>query len=209
MGIETKKPRFKQTVGAQYIVFATDIDSFLYESDIEKTETVKNISTTENTESTKIRASGKIYGTVNSLSDIEISTEVIAFVVETLAKMKGETVTANGLFIPGTDGDRPFFAYGKVVELSEGAKRFEWFPRCQLTANTDDIATKEESFSEQTDTLTLSAMPFPGNPTGKVYVQTDSEKFPVGLTEELFFAQVIHDEISFDAIIPESEDEGV
>ena len=187
--ITTKRPHFKQTVGAQYICFATGIDPLVYDSDVEKSETVKNISTTENTESSKVYASGKVYATSNQTSDIEVSTEVIAFVVATLAKMKGESVGAGGLVKSG-NGERPFFAYGKTVILSDGVVRLEWFPKCQLTANTDDVSTSEGSFSEQTDTLTISAMPY-DDKNIKTYVQSDMEEFPEGLTEDKFFAKPI------------------
>ena len=52
MAIKTKKPSRKQTVGAQYLCFASaeetgDYDG-TYEADVEKTEVVKNVKITEN-----------------------------------------------------------------------------------------------------------------------------------------------------------------
>ena len=65
MAINTKKPAMKQTVGAQYTCFANateagDYDG-TYEADVEKTEVVKSVKVTENSETSDVYASGKIY----------------------------------------------------------------------------------------------------------------------------------------------------
>ena len=191
MAITKKTPAVKQSVGAQYICFATDIDPLTYDTAVEKSETVKNISTTENAEMVPVRASGAIYKNVVGPSDIEISTEVVAFVAETLAKMKGETTDTGGLVLSGAPAERPTFGYGKVVKLDGGIVRYEWFPKCQLVGNTDDIGTSEDSFKEQNDTLTIKAQPFDAAGNTKTYVQSDMTTFPTGLTEDEFFAKPI------------------
>ena len=59
-----------------------------------------------------------------------------------------------------------------------------------ITADTDDTNTKEESFSEQNDTVTIRAYPF--NDKGQIAVEFDTAvKTATGLTEEKFFNQVI------------------
>ena len=58
----TKKPKMKQTVGAQYYAFNTPDESGNFSSTYEdtiKTETVKSIGTTENGDNTTVKASGK------------------------------------------------------------------------------------------------------------------------------------------------------
>ena len=192
MAITTKTPVIKQSVGAQYACFATATSpALVYETAVEKTETVKSIKTTENSESVAVRASGKDYKTVSKVSSVEIAVEVVAFVAETLAKMRGETVDVGGLVLSGAQADRPYFAYGKVVQLDGGKVRYEWFPKCQLVSNTDDISTSESSFSEQNDTLTIKAYAFDTAGNVKVYVQSDMTTFPAGLTEAEFFAAPI------------------
>ncbi|HAM62122.1 MAG TPA: phage tail protein [Erysipelotrichaceae bacterium] len=191
MAITSKTPYIKQSVGAQYIAFATGVNPLVFETNIEKTETVKSIKTTENADSTVVRASGKDYKTISKASSVEVAIEVIAFVAETLAKMRGETVDVGGLVLSGAQTDRPYFAYGKVVLLDGGKARYEWFPKCQLVSNTDDISTSEESFSEQNDTLTIKAYAFDAAGNIKTYVQSDMTNFPAGLTEAEFFAAPI------------------
>lgn len=189
--IKTKRPAVKESVGAQYYVFnkpgeGIDFDENSYEDEVVKTETVKNITVTENVETTQVRASGKDYTTVTQTSSTDISTEQVAVVVDDIAKMRGENVES-GLIQSGSSNKRPFFAYGKVVNKVGGGKQFVWYPKCQLVENTDDIATKEESFSEQNDTLTIRAYAFDdaGHISNKV--DTESANFPEGLTEEMFF----------------------
>lgn len=195
MTIKNQKPPIKQTVGAQYICFAVDSADGgfgkTYETEIEKTDVVKSISIKENTESTPVMASGKIYLTDSSSSGTEISVDVVAFMASTLAKMRGDNVDATtGLVISGGKSKRPFFAYGKVVELSDSNYAYEWYPKCQLVANSDDIKSSEEKFSEQNDTLTISAMPY--NDKGDIVVRISSNiKIPEGLTEDKFFAKPI------------------
>ena len=191
--INTKHPALKETVGAQYICLATAAEdgsfSGTYAAEVERTEVVKNVSVTENADSTDIRASGAVYDTVRGSQTDDISVEVIAFSPTTLANMRGDTVDKSGLILRGGSSARPYFSYGKVVKLVGGGLRFDWYPKCKLTENSDEVATSEESYSEQTDTLTIHAMPF--NAAGNVCVSVAEENFPAGLTEEKFFAAPI------------------
>lgn len=63
MPINTKKPAMKQTVGAQYMCFADATEGKeydgTYEADVEKTEVVKSVKVTENSETSDVYASGK------------------------------------------------------------------------------------------------------------------------------------------------------
>ncbi len=203
MSTTTKRPPLKQTVGAQHICFAlneTDVFTAVYEADVEKTETVKSVSISENSESTPVLASGKIYDNMNSTASTEISVEVIAFSAATRAKMRGDIVTTLGLIKKGGSGKRPFFAYGKVVKYFGGALDLEWYPKCQLTANTDETKTKEDSYSEQNETLTITAMPF--NDEGDISVVYSSDnKVIAGLNEEIFFTAPILDDADLEKLL--------
>ncbi len=193
MSITSKKPPIKETVGAQYICFATAKEEWdgTFEAEVEKTETVKSVKVTENGESTSVYASGKVYDTDETVSGVDIEVENIAFVTETLAKMRGDVVDEGGLVLSGGKGIRPYFAYGKVVIMRGGKVRYEWYPKCKLAENSDNANTSEEKFSEQTDTVTIKAYPF--NDAGNIKAMVDSTmtSFPVGLTEDKFFAKPI------------------
>ena len=193
MSITSKKPPIKETVGAQYICFATAKEEWdgTFEAEVEKTETVKSVKVTENGESTSVYASGKVYDTDETVSGVDIEVENIAFVTETLAKMRGDVVDEGGLILSGGKGIRPYFAYGKVVIMRGGKVRYEWYPKCKLAENSDNANTSEEKFSEQTDTVTIKAYPF--NDAGNIKAMVDSTmtSFPVGLTEDKFFAKPI------------------
>ena len=91
----------------------------------------------------------------------------------------------------GRTATRPYFGYGKVVKKVGGGVRYDWYPKCQLVENTDDISTKEESFNEQNDTVTIRAYSFNEYGDVKNYVDSESKNFPVGLTEEKFFNKPI------------------
>ncbi len=212
--MKTKKPMVKETVGAQYYAFNKpdtngefQPDSSKYDEVI-KTETVKNIGVTENMESTPIKASGKDYVTVNQTSSVDLAVESTAVEPDDLAEMRNETVNEGGLISSGSSSQRPFFAYGKVVKKIGGGFRYEWYPKCQLVENTDDIATKEESFSEQNDTLTIRAYPFDSNENIKVYVDSEASNFPEGVTEEKFFAKPILTQADLTAAISAEETPG-
>ncbi|MDL2276166.1 phage tail protein [Breznakia sp. OttesenSCG-928-G09] len=194
MAIENKRPQIKETVGAQYVCFALDNENGVfngeYEAKVEKTEVVKSVSVTENATSTKVRASGKDYEVVSTLASTDISVEVVAFPAETLAKMRGDVIDTTGLIMSGGNSERPYFAYGKVVELKNGFYRYEWYPKCKLTANTDEVTTSDVEFAEQNDTFTISAMAFNDNGDNRTKVETEF-KLPEGLTEEKFFSKPI------------------
>ena len=124
MPINTKKPAMKQTVGAQYMCFADATEGKeydgTYEADVEKTEVVKSVKVTENSETSDVYASGKIYDSDSPMSSIDIEVSVIAFPDDTISKMRGETKGTGGLILAGGKSERPFFAYGKVVKLKNG-----------------------------------------------------------------------------------------
>lgn len=193
MSITTKRPPRKETIGAQYICFNTMGESGewteTFDTEVEKTATVKSVKVTENSESTDVYASGEVYDTDNSSGATSIEVEVVAFDVDTLAKMRGDKVGTNGSIIKGGNGTRPFFAYGKVVKLKGGKVRYEWYPKCKLAENTDETQTKEDKSSEQNDTITINAYAFESD-GGKCFsVDTSSKKFPAALTEEKFFTK--------------------
>lgn len=193
--MKTKRPMIKETVGSQYYAFNTptesgEFNSSTYEQTI-KTDTVKSIGTTENSESATVKASGKDYTTVSQSSNVELAVEVIAFDPDDLARMRGDIADESGLISSGRNSERPYFAYGKVVKKVGGGVRYDWYPKCQLVENTDDIATKEENFSEQNDTVTIRAYAFNEAGDIKNYVDSEASNFPKDLTEEKFFTKPI------------------
>lgn len=189
-----KRPEMKESVGAIYYAFnngaGTDFDLTKYDEIIE-TQTVKKVGITENTEDTKVYASGKTYKQVSMKSDEDISIETIAFDYEDLVKMRGDTITKNGLIVNGSNPIKPYFAFGKVVLLTGGKYRLDWYPKCQLKSNTDDTSTREEKFSEQTDTIVINAMPFDSANNIKMSISNELKSFPVDMTIDKFFSQVI------------------
>lgn len=208
--MKTKKPMVKETVGAQYYAFNTpdnegkfNPDSESYEEVI-KTDVVKNIATTENGDSTTIRASGKDYETVSNTSNVDLAVEVVAFPVDDLARMRGDEADESGLISSKTSKVLPYFAYGKVVKKLGGGFRYDWYPKCQLVENTDDIATTEESFSEQNDTVTIRCYAFDNEGHYKRSVDSEASNFPEGITEEKFFAQPILNATDLQNAIAES-----
>ena len=202
--MKTKKPMLKETVGALYIAFNTpnkdgEFDIATYE-ETNKSEVVKNISTTENAESTTVRASGQDYITVSQNSSIDHAVEVIAFDPEDVAKMRADKI-GKYLVKSGSTGERPYFAFGKVVKKTGNAVEYVWYPKCQLVENTDDIATSEESYSEQNDTLTLRAYAFDKEGNKSVRVNSEMSNFPEGLTEEMFFTKPLTTDDEIEALI--------
>lgn len=195
MSTVTRKPPMKETVGAQYVCFATKSEdddwAGIFEVDVEKTETVKSVKVTENLENSDSYASGKVYDTDTSMSYVDIEVSVLAFPADTLAKMRAETMDDGGLILSGGSGVRPYFAYGKVVKMKKDNYRYEWYPKCKLVDNSDEIATREEKFSEQTDTITIRAYPFDTGSNVKSYVDSTASNFPDGMTEDKFFSKPI------------------
>lgn len=195
MSTITRKPPIKETVGAQYICFnnmSEDEDwTENFETEVEKTETVKSVKVTENLENTDVYGSGKVYDTDTSMSFVDIEVNALAFPTDTVARMRAESVDDGGLILSGGSGTRPYFAYGKVVKMKKDNFRYEWFPKCKLIDNSDEIATREEKFSEQTDSITIRAYLFDTGDHVKTYVDSTATNFPEGLTEDKFFSKPI------------------
>jgi len=196
MPIKTKKPMMKETVGGMYYCFNTPTESGeynpeTYEEEVTKCNNVKNISTTENAESVTVRASGEDYETVSQNPYIDMAVEVTAFDPKDLARMRADIIGTAGLNRSGRTARKPFFGYGKVKKMVGGGVEYAWYPKCQLVENTDDIATSEESFSEQNDTVTIRAYSYNTEGDKKAYADSQMDNFPERLTEEKFFAKPI------------------
>ncbi len=207
--ITTKKPMMKETVGGMYYCFntkeeKTDYDIENYEENVTKCNVVKTIDTTENAESVTVKASGQDYETVSQNAYIDMAIEVVAFDPSDLAKMRGDVVGKTGLNRSGRTARRPFFAYGKVKKMVGGGVEYAWYPKCQLVENTDNISTKEESFSEQNDTVTVRAYAYNAEGDKKVYVDSQMSSFPEKLTEEKFFEKPILEDADLDALVAEA-----
>ncbi len=193
MSITTRKPPRKETVGAQYVCFNT-MDknndwTKSFETEVEKTEVVKSVKVTENAESASAYASGKVYDSDTEVSSTDIEVEVIAFPENTLSKMRGDNTDTAGLILSGGKRARPYFAYGKTVKLKGGKERYDWYPKCKLSENSDEIATSEGKTDEQTDTIKISALPF--NDAGDIVAKVSEDSMPEGLTEEKWFAKPV------------------
>lgn len=206
MTIATKKPPYKETVGAQYFCFNKPVVGSndwtgTFEEDVEKTETVSSVTVKENVDTTPIYSSGIVYDSVNQASTVEITDEVIAFVPQTLCRMRGDLMDTAGLILSGGNRDREYFAYGKVVRKSGGAVRYDWYPKCKLSENTDDIKTSEDTFKAQNDKLTIVAYPFNSAGDIKSSVET-GVNFPAKLTEDAFFSKPILTATDLAEVIP-------
>ena len=194
MGIKTSKPARKETVGAQYFCFNVPDENGdwtnKFETDVTREATVKSVKITENAGSEPVYASGSIYDSDTNISSGDIEEEVVGITDEILAKMRGDLVDEGGLILSGGGRKRPYFAYGKVVLLKDKKVRYDWYPKCKLTENSDDAATREEKASEQNDTIKIKAYPF--NNAGDVVAKVASDmNMPEGLTEEKFFTKPI------------------
>ncbi len=214
--MQTKRPMIKETVGALYLAYnnpetGIEFDLTKYKETI-KSEVVKKIGTTENAESAVVRASGKDYVTASQTSSIEQSVEVIAFDPEDTAKMRGDQIGKYGV-TSGRATQRPYFAFGKVVKKVGGGVTYKWYPKCQLAENTEDAETSEESFNEQPETLTIKAYSYNDEGDKSYSIDSEMSNFPTGITEELFFNQVVTSDADIDKILatlnPGGEDTGV
>lgn len=194
MAITAKRPPRKETVGSQYICFNKGSNgewSETFDEEVEKTSVVKSVKVSENSETTDVYASGEVYDSETTSGATQIEVEVVAFDVDTLAKMRGDKVGENGSIIKGGNGTRPYFAYGKVVKLKGGKVRFEWYPKCKLAENSDEVSTREDKSAEMNDTITINAYAFEPDGGKCLVVDTSSKKYPAGVTEEKFFAKPI------------------
>lgn len=195
MAITSKRPPRKESVGAQYICFNTAGENGewteSFESDVEKTSVVKSVKVSENSETTDVYASGEVYDSETTSGATSIEVEVVAFDVDTLAKMRGDKVGTNGSIIKGGNGTRPYFAYGKEVKLKGGKVRYEWYPKCKLAENSDEVSTREDKSTEMNDTITINAYAFEPDGGKCLVVDTSSKTSPKGLTADKFFAKPI------------------
>lgn len=205
MSIKNENPMYTQTVGALYacknnVENPGEFDPEAYDTEVIKSEVVKNIQTSENNTTTIIKASGIDYDTVSDIPYIDMDVETIAFPKAFLAWAKGERVANNGLVFGGAPSVKPFFAFGKVVKRAKGEFCYEWWPKCQIIENIADVSTSEEIFKEQTEKVKIRAYIFNDKEEKKTCVDSEINK-PEGLTEEKFFGKPILVENDLDTAI--------
>lgn len=186
-------PPLKLTVGAQYICFNTmGVDGTwteAFEDTIYKLPTVVDVEFKDNTDSYDAYASGDVYESDTAISSVDISETNIAFPDSLLAKMRGDTVDG-GVVLSGGRGTRPYFAYGCPIIKKDGTLDMRWYPKCKLTENSDKTSTSEESYKDQTDTVTIRAYGFNDNDDKAVRVLT-SETDTSAITQDKFFGAVL------------------
>jgi len=209
--MKTKRPMIKETLGSIYHAFNVsdengEFDLKNYEETV-KGDYGKKASTTENAENTVVRGSGKDYVSASQTSSVENALEVLAFPPEDTARMRGDEITKYGVK-SGKSSQRPFFAFGKVVKKVGGAFEYKWYPKCQLSENTDDIETSEESFSEQNDTLTIKAFSYNEENDKSYSINSEMSNFPKGITEDMFFSAPIATSQDLEKIIAEISNGG-
>ena len=193
--MEKKKPSIKISVGSLYYAKNNPTESGEFNpGDYDTTvnsPVIKSVNITPNEESVVVRASGQDYDTISQSSGPEIEVEVVAFDPTDLAMMKADTKDNTGLMLSGRPAQRPFVAIGFPRIKNDGKVSYEWYPKCKLVENSDEISTKEESFSEQNDTVKFKAYAFNDAGDYKTYVDNEMSTFPEGLTEEKFFTKPI------------------
>lgn len=193
--MKQKKPKIIETVGALYYAFNLPGENGEFNletySEIIKSPIIKKVAVEPEAETAVIRASGENYDEVSQTSSIGIEIETVAFDTDDLAKAKGESVSSQGLIIGGASSPRPYMSIGYPVLKVGGGKLLKWFPKCKLTENSEEVSTSDTSFSEQNPTVSFSAFSFNENGDKYVYLDSESVKFPEGMTEEKFFSKVI------------------
>ncbi|MBQ6488241.1 MAG: phage tail protein [Solobacterium sp.] len=194
MAITKKHVPLKETIGDQYVCFdvpdaTTGEWTTTYETEVVEIDGVKTSEITDNTSSTDVYGSGKLHDTVRGKGSYDISVTTLGFDAATLAKMRGDDVDEGGLIRKGT-GKRPYFAYGRVVAYTDGGIRYDWYPKCKLIENSDSTNTSEETYSEQTDDLTIRAYEYDGDKNIVASVDTSIQTVE-GLTEAKFFSKPI------------------
>ena len=194
MAITKKHTPIKESIGLQYVCFGVPDNltgewTDTYETDVTSIDGVKSSEVTDNSTTTDIYGSGKLHDSVKGAVSYDIAITNLGYDAATLARMRGDDVDAGGLIRKG-NGDRPYFAYGRVVTYKNGDEVFAWYPKCKLIENSDSADTSEENFTEQTDDLTIRAYEYDDD--HNVCASVDpSIKTVEGLTEEKFFSKPI------------------
>lgn len=201
---KVKKPKLIETVGSLYYAFnESETGNFDSESygEIVQSPIIKKVTVEPEADSTTVRASGEDYDTVNQTSSIGLEFELVAFDPSDLAKAKGEKTSKNGLIHGGSSNSRPFMAIGYPVRKLNGGLALKWYPKCKLVENSEETSTSESSFKEQNPTASMKAYAFNEAGDKFLYLDNETSDFPIGITEELFFSQVIASDEQLDAVI--------
>jgi phi13 family phage major tail protein len=185
------RPAMKLTVGAQYICFNKMDErgnwTETFEDEVIKIPTVSEVDVSDEADSHTTYASGEQYDSDTQVSSVTMKTTNVAFDDLTLEKMKGSAIDG-GVVLSGGKSQRPYFAYGFVVEKKDGTLDLRWYPKCKLTDNGDKTSTSTEKWSDQTDDITISAMGFDDNENKCVKCLTSDESTK-DITEDKFFAK--------------------
>lgn len=183
--IEIKKPDYWITVG----------NAYFYDDEMDAPQgvsTIKQIGVAEEKAEQKIYGSGVVYEVVSQTTSTTITIDSIQLPTEWVDRYQGRE--GNGAATEQKTTDRlKEFSFGYTIMYSGGDKIFKWYPRCQLTAADETIATKTADAVDPSRQYTIVAMPTEKQVVNVTYDQSKvpEDQKDTMLDEEGFFKQVV------------------
>lgn len=192
MSFLNSKPSRNVGVGSQYNCFHdtpnTD-GSLKFETEVTRLKTVLGIETNEERSAEPVYASNEEYDVDVTSEPPTLAVDHTAFPPAILARMRGNKVE-NAFVIHSTYDNGEYFAHGVVYPLTNGHKKFVWYPKCKLVSSSDSAKTKDKNGTNNQDKK-MEIQTFTFNGAGEYKIEYNTELVAQGgtpVTEEEFFA---------------------
>lgn len=152
--------RYKLTVDDGYLRFikSVDGDKAVYDAEVHQLDTLKSVDLSVDMSQKKIYASGKVYDITSNVRGGELAVDTVAVPAEIADKARGAVRVGAGAYDVNLPQAQEF-AFGFQANMSDGSKVYVLYPRCQLTYDSEQDKTSDDSDIDPSEQYKIEAMP--------------------------------------------------
>lgn len=154
--IKAQAKRYKLTVEDAYLRFLTAEGT--YDKVMHALDTMKSVQLAPDASTKKIYASGKVYDITTNVRGGKVTVDAVALpdaIVDEAQGAQGKGGTTYDVNLP--QGKE--FGFGFSTAMSDGSRKYVWYPRCRLSFTSDESKTSDDSDIDPSESYEIECMP--------------------------------------------------
>lgn len=154
--IKAQAKRYKLTVEDAYLRFLTAEGT--YAKEMHALDSMKSVQLVPDASTKKIYASGKVYDITTNVRGGKVTVDAVALpdaIVDEAHGAQGTGATVYDVSLP--QGKE--FGFGFSVAMSDGSRKYVWYPRCRLSFTNEESKTSDDSDIDPSESYEIECMP--------------------------------------------------
>ena len=154
--IKAQAKRYKLTVEDAYLRFLTAEGT--YAKEMHALDSMKSVQLAPDASTKKIYASGKVYDITTNVRGGKVTVDAVALpdaIVDEAHGAQGTGATVYDVSLP--QGKE--FGFGFSVTMSDGSRKYVWYPRCRLSFTNEESKTSDDSDIDPSESYEIECMP--------------------------------------------------